>query len=277
MGFAPHEDSAQPKVLIECAACKTAAQSTVSSIEYEVLLATGLISRHCDRCNETTRWKPSDQVVTPEILVRSNKSASKGAQKVRRTRRLKLTMQLRVRNSWGVVDIAQTRDVSKVGSLLCQQPALFTWGRNLYHPALCEESGPGGDQGKSRVDGGRHRRPVLRGRVSSLRGMMAGGMTPCPRIPRLPCRSTNASPYCSPRKEGSELYPRHHAAPPGVSGSRFSNRWWGRGESNFGARQLGAAVRNRHGFAPPRGRGFSGVASFAVDECSNHDKLACEA
>jgi hypothetical protein len=113
--FAPNEDSAQPKVLIECAACKTAAQSIVSSIEYEVLLATGLISRHCDRCNETTRWKPSDQMVTREISLRSHPSASPSAQKVRRTRRLKLTMQLRVRNAWGVADIAQTRDVSKAG------------------------------------------------------------------------------------------------------------------------------------------------------------------
>src|SRR5208337_4708133 len=107
--FAPSDDSSQPKVLIECAACKTAAQSTLSSIEYEVLLATGLISRHCERCNETTRWKPSYQVVTPEILVRSKKSTAKDAQETRRARRLKLTMQLRVRSSWGVVDIAQTR------------------------------------------------------------------------------------------------------------------------------------------------------------------------
>ena len=113
--FAPNADSAQPKVLIECAACKTAAQSIVSSIEYEVLLATGLISRHCDRCNETTRWKPSEQTVTPEILARSTGSDSKGKQETRRSRRLKLTMQLRVRNSWGIVDIAQTKDVSKLG------------------------------------------------------------------------------------------------------------------------------------------------------------------
>ena len=97
----------------------------------EVLLATGLISRHCDRCNETTRWKPSDQAVTPEILVRSNKSASKGAQEVRRTRRLKLTMQLRVRNSWGVVDIAQTRDVSKAG-LCFVSSQRFSPGDEIY-------------------------------------------------------------------------------------------------------------------------------------------------
>lgn len=113
--FAPNDDTAQPKVLIECAACKTAAQSTLSSIEYEVLLATGLISRHCERCNETTRWKPSAQTVTEEILVRSKKAETRSGHDTRKVRRLKLTMQLRVRNAWGVVDIAQTRDVSKAG------------------------------------------------------------------------------------------------------------------------------------------------------------------
>jgi len=129
--FAPNDDSAQPKVLIECAACQTAAQTTLSSIEYEVLLATGLISRHCDRCNETTRWKPSTQAVTAEILVRSSKAASKDRQDTRRTRRLKLTMQLRVRNSWGVVDIAQTRDVSKAG-LCFVSSQRFSPGDEIY-------------------------------------------------------------------------------------------------------------------------------------------------
>jgi hypothetical protein len=113
--FTPNVDAVQPKVLIECAACKTAMQSTLSSIEYDVLLATGLLSRHCDRCNETTRWKPSTQVVTPEILGRSAKALAPPGKDRRRTRRLKLTMQLRVRNSWGVIDVAQTRDVSKAG------------------------------------------------------------------------------------------------------------------------------------------------------------------
>ena len=129
--FAPTDDSSQPKVMIECAACKTAAQSTLSSIEYEVLLATGLISRHCERCNETTRWKPSDQPITLEILARSNKSASKGTETVRRSRRLRITMQLRVRNSWGKVDIAQTRDVSKLGLCFISSQR-FSTGDEVY-------------------------------------------------------------------------------------------------------------------------------------------------
>jgi hypothetical protein len=129
--FAPNDDGAQPKVLIECAACRTAAQRTLSSIEYEVLLATGLISRHCERCNETTRWKPSRQLLTPEILTPSNKSAAQDQQGVRRTRRLKLTMQLRVRNAWGVTDIAQTRDVSK-GGLSFVSSQHFPPGDEIY-------------------------------------------------------------------------------------------------------------------------------------------------
>ncbi len=113
--FSAHDDSARPIVLIECVACKTAAQSTVSNIQYEVLLATGLISRHCDRCNETTRWKPSDQIPMSQVLVRSNPSGLHNRPDRRRTRRLKLIMQLRVRNSWGVADVARTYDVSKTG------------------------------------------------------------------------------------------------------------------------------------------------------------------
>jgi len=112
--FSQPAEGIQPKVLIECAACKKAAQSALSSIEYDVLLSTGLISRHCDRCGEHTRWRPSEQPVTAEIIASSVKSASKGGEQ-RKTRRIKLVMRIRVRNSWGQADIAQTRDVSKAG------------------------------------------------------------------------------------------------------------------------------------------------------------------
>jgi len=70
-------------------------------------------------------------VVTPEILVRSSKTASKGTHDLRRARRLKLTMQLRVRNPWGVVDIAQTRDVSKLGLCFISSQR-FSPGDEIY-------------------------------------------------------------------------------------------------------------------------------------------------
>ncbi len=104
----------QPRVLIECAGCQKAAQTTLSTIDYDVLLATGLISRHCDRCHETTRWRPSEQGLTAEMIAAAAR-VTKPAVERRKLRRVRLSMQLQVRNARGVTDLAQTRDVSKAG------------------------------------------------------------------------------------------------------------------------------------------------------------------
>jgi PilZ domain-containing protein len=112
--FVQPSEELQPKALIECGGCKHLVQSPLSSIEYDVLLAVGMISRHCDRCKETTRWKPSTQTVLPEILEAIPKKP--GAQQgTRRVKRINLVMRVRVRNAWGIIDVAQTRNVSKLG------------------------------------------------------------------------------------------------------------------------------------------------------------------
>ena len=129
IAFEPPVEGVQPKVLIECAACKKAAQSPLSSIQYEVLLATGMISRHCERCGETTRWKPSEQPVTAEIIAAAKQPVPH--EDTRKVRRLRLVMRIRVRNAWGVSDIAQTRDVSKAG-LCFLSPVLFQVGDDVY-------------------------------------------------------------------------------------------------------------------------------------------------
>ncbi|MGD0695399.1 MAG: PilZ domain-containing protein [Terriglobia bacterium] len=112
--FSQPAEGLSANVLIECAACKKAAQSALSSIEYDVLLATGLISRHCDRCGEYTRWRPSQQPLTADMVVSGAKQPPAQGER-RKVRRLKLNMRIRVRNSWGVTDVCQTRDVSKAG------------------------------------------------------------------------------------------------------------------------------------------------------------------
>jgi hypothetical protein len=128
--YTPPSEGVQPKVLVECAACKNAIQSPLSTIEYDVLLATGLISRHCERCNETTRWKPSDQPVTAEMIRESARPEPPSTER-RKSRRLNLVMRLRVRNSWGVTDIAQTRNVSK-GGLCFVSNKLFNVDDELF-------------------------------------------------------------------------------------------------------------------------------------------------
>ena len=112
--FALPAEGIEPKVLIECAACKTAGHGALSSIEYEVLLSTGLISRHCPRCGENTRWRPSTQVLTADVVAASVIKVVREGER-RKTKRLKLTMRIRVRTVWGVSDISQTYDVSKAG------------------------------------------------------------------------------------------------------------------------------------------------------------------
>jgi len=129
--FTTPSEGIQPKVLIECAACHKATQSPLSTIEYDILLATGLISRHCDRCNETTRWKPSEQPLTAEIIAASAPKPPPSEAERRKTRRLKLAMRVRVRNNWGVADIAQTKDVSKTGVCFLSSQ-LFTVGDEVF-------------------------------------------------------------------------------------------------------------------------------------------------
>ncbi|MCL5670098.1 MAG: PilZ domain-containing protein [Acidobacteria bacterium] len=128
--FSKPAEGIQPKVLIECAACKKATQSSMSSIEYDVLLATGLISRHCDRCKETTRWRPSEQTVSPD-MIQDVRKAEPVTRERRKSKRLKLVMRLRVRTSWGVTDIAQTRDVSK-GGLCFLSTKIFNATDEIY-------------------------------------------------------------------------------------------------------------------------------------------------
>jgi hypothetical protein len=120
--FSPPPEGAQPKVLICCAACKNGVLSPISSIEYDVLLFTGAISRHCEHCDETTRWQPCEHAPSPEVL-RQIPRAVERADERRKHKRLKLSMLLRVRDSHGEREMVQTHDVSRGGvSFLGKRP-----------------------------------------------------------------------------------------------------------------------------------------------------------
>jgi len=111
--FMTPSEELHPKALVECGGCRRVVQGILSSIEYDVLLAVGMISRHCTRCNETTRWRPTEHAGMPEIEVEPRAIPATG--KPRRAKRIRLVMRLRVRNNWGLVEVAQTHDVSKLG------------------------------------------------------------------------------------------------------------------------------------------------------------------
>lgn len=114
LDFALPPDDTQPKVLISCTDCQKGILSPLSSIEYDVLLYTGVISRHCQFCDQTTRWAPSGNPPEPLLIARAVRPVSSPLER-RKHRRRNLTMILRVRNEQGQSETAQTLDVSKGG------------------------------------------------------------------------------------------------------------------------------------------------------------------
>lgn len=130
MEFVPREAEDQLKALIECAACTRAALSPLSSVEYDVLLATGMISRHCARCGETTRWKPSQQQLTPEMVAARPRLAAV-EKEMRKEKRLPLLVHVQVRNARGASYDGETQDISYSG-LCFAAPQVFEVGDEVY-------------------------------------------------------------------------------------------------------------------------------------------------
>jgi hypothetical protein len=109
----PPED-AQPKVLVSCAECKNGVLTSLSSIQYDVLLYTGVISRHCEQCGQTTRWVPSGNSPEPQLIARALRPVPAALER-RKHRRVHVTMLLRLRNEKGESETVQTLDASKGG------------------------------------------------------------------------------------------------------------------------------------------------------------------
>jgi hypothetical protein len=107
-------EDTHPKVLIECATCKSMAYTVMTSMEYGLLLNLGVISHHCGQCGQTTRWKPSAEPQAAAGTIRIERPAPPGAV-ARKARRVDLAMRVYIRNQRGVEDAVQTRDVSKTG------------------------------------------------------------------------------------------------------------------------------------------------------------------
>src|SRR6266568_5451674 len=78
--FNPPAEDTKPKVLIQCDTCKNMAYSVLTSMEYGLLLTLGVISHHCSRCEQTTRWKPSKEPQAAVEGLRIERPAPPGSQ-----------------------------------------------------------------------------------------------------------------------------------------------------------------------------------------------------
>jgi len=108
--FNPPPVEYQPKIMIACSRCQATQLSLLNSIEYDVLLYTGMITRQCDQCGEATRWMPSEPAAAE-----ARKRAPQSGTERRRRRRRNLTMLVRIRRGSGETEVVQTVDASTAG------------------------------------------------------------------------------------------------------------------------------------------------------------------
>lgn len=112
-----------PGTLLECRVCHQQDTHNLSPMETEALNSVGLLALDCDQCNKLTYWHYADPGLRPATLPPSDLVAppvtakpveKKGIEK-RKAKRLGMKLQILVRNSQGVEEVAKTEDLSKGG------------------------------------------------------------------------------------------------------------------------------------------------------------------
>lgn len=133
-------EATQPHALIQCTLCDQQLLSSISIADFKVLLHTGMVSRHCECCCETTRWKPANQLRTPANAPR-NVEVGSFVEDRRRERRLRLSMHLWVENGNSESETVETLDVSSRGARFVTKK-MYQAGEVIYVSLPSEDSRP---------------------------------------------------------------------------------------------------------------------------------------
>jgi hypothetical protein len=114
--------SAKAGALLQCQDCRKEALCVLSLMEVDVLDASGVLERPCDRCGQLSLWAYADvarrpQETPPAPPGVSAPQAEKWDRKVERRahKRLALKLPVRVRNLRGDQEIGKTENISKGG------------------------------------------------------------------------------------------------------------------------------------------------------------------
>ncbi|HLY59987.1 MAG TPA: PilZ domain-containing protein [Terriglobia bacterium] len=123
--FPPLPSGQEPDsaALLECRQCHTVALLRVSLVEFEVLGASGIMTRACESCKENTPWGYAEKQVAMSAPSGATASAdavvsggpAKGGVDLRRHRRVSLQLPVLVRGFSGEFEITKSENVSKGG------------------------------------------------------------------------------------------------------------------------------------------------------------------
>jgi len=121
---APPGQEAESAALLECRQCHTVALLRVSLVEFEVLGASGIMTKTCENCKENTPWGYAEKQVamsapaggkTEAVEAGSSGGPSKGGADLRRHRRVALQLPVLVRDFSGEFEVTKSENVSKGG------------------------------------------------------------------------------------------------------------------------------------------------------------------
>jgi len=105
--------------LIECKRCHAKKLSSLSLVEHEVLGISGLLTRSCEECGQSTSWGYSEIPTSASGLPSSDQTSAESlpaSGSVHRSHgRVALQMPIRVRNYYGIEEFLRSENVSRGG------------------------------------------------------------------------------------------------------------------------------------------------------------------
>jgi hypothetical protein len=140
------QDSA-PKALLACRQCGQTELIRLSLVEVDVLESSGILQRHCPKCDAVTPWGYAESELTGE----SSASGAEGDQGVastdsastrekRRHRRAVLQLPTLVRDYFGGVEITKSENVSKGGICFASEKN-YQLGEGVMVACPCDKAG----------------------------------------------------------------------------------------------------------------------------------------
>jgi len=120
----PPGQDAESAALLECRQCHTVALLRVSLVEFEVLGASGIMTKACESCGENTPWGYAEKqvamsapsgVTAAAMETMPSGGPAKGGADLRRHRRVSLQLPVLIRDFSGKFEITKSENVSKGG------------------------------------------------------------------------------------------------------------------------------------------------------------------
>lgn len=113
-------EGADSKALLECRTCHSVALVRLSLVELEVLETSGILSKPCGNCEQTTPWGHAEKQVAmagppgEPVLMEAAHAAARGVEQ-RKHRRIALQMPILIRDYYGGSEVTKTENMSKGG------------------------------------------------------------------------------------------------------------------------------------------------------------------